>query len=487
MSSYSATMLWLGIHLPALALELFSRASASPGPLVITTGHGRRQAVLACNARAARRGIHAGMSVSAAQALAQPLQVQPRNAQAERQALERLAGWAGQFTSLVSAEPPQALLLEIGASRKLFGGLDRLVETIRQGVQALGYTAGFAVAPTPLGALWLARDGGERRVTALPELAGALGSLPLHRMDLTEAQRALLRGLGIGRLGECLRLPRDGLARRLGPEFVSALDRALGRLPDPRTAYIAPPAFHHYITLPAPADDVQGLVFALAPLLRELCGFLAARALGVKSLRLDLRHARVAATGLTLELVAPTREAPHLLGLLRERLERFRLPQPVEEIALVSETLCALASTSLDLFARARAGGEARAALVERLQARLGDQGVRSLEPVAEHRPECAWRYLTPGESRGDGVAGVRGRPLWLLAEPVVLELRDGRPCLDGLLTLEPDRERIESGWWDGRDVARDYYVACDGQGARLWIYRELTGARRWLLHGIFA
>jgi protein ImuB len=69
----------------------------------------------------------------------------------------------------------------------------------------------------------------------------------------------------------------------------------------------------------------------------------------------------------------------------------------------------------------------------------------------------------------------------------VALELQDGHPCRDGMLTLECDRERIESGWWDGRDVARDYYVACDRQGARLWIYRELTGARRWLLHGIFA
>jgi protein ImuB len=480
-------MLWLGIHLPALALEALTRASVSPGPLAITAGHGRAQRVYLCNAHATRRGIHAGMSVSAAQALAQPLIVRSRNAQAEQQALERLASWAGQFTSLVSVEPPQALLLEIEASRRLFGGLDRLVQTIRQEVQALGYTAGFAVAPTPLSALWCARDTGEHRVTTLPELAGVLGPLPLACLDLTPAQRVLLRGLGIGRLGECMRLPRDGLARRLGPEFVSALDRALGRLPDPRAAHVAPPVFHHSVTLPAPADDVQGLVFVLAPLLRELCGFLAARALGVKSLRLELRHARVAATGLTLELVAPTREAPHLLGLLRERLERLRLSQPVEEIALISEAFCALASTRFDLFARVRAGGEARAALVERLQARLGSQAVHSLEPVAEYRPECAWRYLAPGEVHGECVNIAQDRPLWLLSEPVVLELRNGRPCLDGMLVLESDRERIESGWWDGRDVTRDYYVARDGQGARVWIYRELTGARRWLLHGIFA
>ena len=39
--------------------------------------------------------------------------------------------------------------------------------------------------------------------------------------------------------------------------------------------------------------------------------------------------------------------------------------------------------------------------------------------------------------------------------------------------------ERIESGWWDGADVRRDYYVASDARGARLWIYRECAGAKK--------
>jgi protein ImuB len=46
--------------------------------------------------------------------------------------------------------------------------------------------------------------------------------------------------------------------------------------------------------------------------------------------------------------------------------------------------------------------------------------------------------------------------------------------------------ERIESGWWDGADVQRDYYIASDRHGARLWIYRECAGTKPWFLHGIF-
>jgi protein ImuB len=46
--------------------------------------------------------------------------------------------------------------------------------------------------------------------------------------------------------------------------------------------------------------------------------------------------------------------------------------------------------------------------------------------------------------------------------------------------------ERIESGWWDGDDARRDYFVAEDPRGCRLWVFRERDGRRRWYLHGIF-
>jgi protein ImuB len=55
-----------------------------------------------------------------------------------------------------------------------------------------------------------------------------------------------------------------------------------------------------------------------------------------------------------------------------------------------------------------------------------------------------------------------------------------------GRLDLLRGPERIESGWWDGADATRDYYVARDPQGSLLWIYRECEGARRWFLQGVF-
>ena len=46
--------------------------------------------------------------------------------------------------------------------------------------------------------------------------------------------------------------------------------------------------------------------------------------------------------------------------------------------------------------------------------------------------------------------------------------------------------ERIESGWWDGKGVARDYYIVRQAGGARLWVFQERQ-SKRWYVHGVFA
>jgi len=47
--------------------------------------------------------------------------------------------------------------------------------------------------------------------------------------------------------------------------------------------------------------------------------------------------------------------------------------------------------------------------------------------------------------------------------------------------------ERIESGWWDGGDLRRDYFVADLDNGQRAWIFRQPGASDGWMLHGWFA
>ena len=70
-------------------------------------------------------------------------------------------------------------------------------------------------------------------------------------------------------------------------------------------------------------------------------------------------------------------------------------------------------------------------------------------------------------------------RPLWLLPQP--------RPINDNDMALLAGPERIEAGWWDGKSVQRDYYIARNGKGSVLWIYRQHHEPIRWYMHGVFA
>jgi protein ImuB len=167
----------------------------------------------------------------------------------------------------------------------------------------------------------------------------------------------------------------------------------------------------------------------------------------------------------------------------------------VRALRLRSAALLEARELPAELFAQHHRGaGTVVPQLVERLRARLGVEAVHGLCLVSEHRPEAAWRIAEPraGASaaprRSTSVtAAAKGaaRPLWLLPGPQALAGTAQAPCFDGALAIETGPERIETGWWDGGDIARDYYVARTTAGVRVWIFRERR-AGGWFLHGLF-
>jgi protein ImuB len=354
----------------------------------------------------------------------------------------------------------------------------------------LGLVASIACAPTALAAQWFARASLPVRLRRIEALRASLPSLPIEVMQPAPEALELLQNVGVKNVSDCLALPRDGLARRLGQDFVDALDRALGLVPDAREFYAPPAVFSASQPLPAAAQEAEMLLFAARRLFVELCGFLEATSQGVQRLTFMLSHHKREPTKLTLSLVAATRDPEHLTNVLRERLQRETLPDAATALALDTELLLPLASRNLSFLPDAGEHHEAAAQLIERLRARLGDDAVLGLKRYRDHRPECAWRACEPG-THGDALEAPReltaGRPLWLLARPQKLREAADVPWYDGRLTLLTRPERIESGWWDGNDVRRDYFVASNPAEALLWIYRERGSEAGWYLHGFFA
>jgi protein ImuB len=404
----------------------------------------------------------------------------------------------------------------------------------------LALPAHSATAPSTLAALWLAR--GQPRA-GHPVVIEDHGTLPGHLAKLPIACTAwdierlqTLRAMGVAHLGELLRLPRAGLARRLGPAAVQDLDIALARQFAPRRAFVPRERFRARCDFETEIENVAYLEKALEPLIARCAEFLRERQAGVQALRLKLWHRGGTATRVHLGLASITSERRRLTDVLAQKLGRLELEAPVRGMELVSGSLQPLSAGSLDVFAGLAGTGAGTGAgcgcdsvpqLVERLRARLGEDAVYGVASIPEHRPEAAWRRVHELRLASASKIGVRmtdeeaidhgmPRPVWLLNEPLPLPepLPLSEPAMPqrhgSSVVLEQGPERIESGWWDGKGVARDYYVArqCGGRkpeptpagrpqgegqdgpsqshGARLWVFQERQ-SKRWYLHGVFA
>ena len=174
-------------------------------------------------------------------------------------------------------------------------------------------------------------------------------------------------------------------------------------------------------------------------------------------------------------LSRPGMDAERLLELLALKLENLELPAPVEAVELRAESTDEHRPPQADLWS-GHNRGDAWPALLDRLRARLGEAGLSGLAPQPDHRPEKAWRWVEPGTAAS--CEDERPRPTWLLPVP--------RPCRRENLRLEDGPERIEAGWWDEEDCRRDYFVARDRHGRRLWVFHEHQPREGWFIHGLF-
>lgn len=472
-------MLWLSLYFPDFPLNIIGRGVSATDALAVLEGEGNKHRVLCCSSAATAQGVHPGMSLQASLVLVPQLICRNRDSGAEADALDRLAACAGRYAPQVSLSPPWEILLEVEGSLHLFGGLRGLVRRLRGELKELGYRAKMAAAPFPAAASLLARAQKPSWIREPSELRMRLDVLPLEVLPIAPRSLSALRDLGLGTVGELLALPRPGLRKRFGEQLPQLLERALGDMPDPRESFIPPSRFEARLELPSPVYGSEPLLFATRRLLQELAGGLAARGEAVSTLQFLLHPPRKGeATRLNLNLSKPNRDFRQWLFLLKERLERTSLDHEVEAIVLRGGPQVVLGSASGDLFEEPGRTEEARSSLLDRLQARLGQETVSGISLVDDHRPERAWRLSQPGEqSRGGG--GGR-RPLWLLREPLGLS----REVSSSWRLHGP--ERIETGWWDGQDAARDYFLAETKRGEKLWVFRDRRN-RDWFLHGVFA
>jgi protein ImuB len=418
----------------------------------------------------------------------------------EEAALHTVAIAMLKYTPLVTLAEESTILIEIGASLRLFGGARALCKLVRADLRGMGFSGYVSCAPTARGAWLLARFRGGR-VLKPQTMMRHLDRLPAMTLPAARPFARWLEGIGCETIADLRRLPRPGLQRRCGRQLLDTIDSALGAAPELFEWIEAPTTFEAKIELFDRIENVDLLMVGAQRLVLQLIGWLRSKQLAVERVTLRLEHERgreaLPATTVEIRLAEPAWQGEHLIRLMKERLGKVELVAPVIGLALEVAQLQPMAPPSESLFVEPGGSQEDRVRMLELLVARLGADNVVQPSPVADYRPEVANAWVSVQQkvreaavmaqlpSNRDGVM----RPTWLLAKPIALLMRNHRPFYGSPLRMVSNPERIEAGWWNGPQT-RDYFIA-EGQDHTLyWVYRERIGTDstepRWFLHGLF-
>lgn len=417
-------------------------------------------------------------------------------------------GWrALQFTPRV-AQVDEALVLEVSASHRLWGGPDRLLRRLFRPNHAAARVE-YARAATYLIAIALLRL--QRQGLAVPPAVP--DGLPLSTLTAAQPWLDTLARTGCRQWGQLRALPRGGVARRFGAPLLEALDTAYGERPAACVWLTLPEVFDASLELPALATTAPGLMWAAQRLLLQLQAWLRARDRGALALQLqwtlDLKRLDGVPLppheSLTVRTAQPAQDMAHLRRLVGEQLARVRLAAPASHLRLRLTDSAPWLGASRSFLPEDNRPGERLHELVERLSARLGEDQVQVPVAQADHRPEAMQRWVSArGQGAGEGGATPSAAhasppaadvlyPTWLLREPLALAVERDVPQYGGPLRRLTRLHRIEAGWWEGGGPAlRDYFIAHSPQAGLVWVYRERPalaggGSGRWFLQGFYA
>lgn len=480
----------------------------------------RGSRVAACCATAAARGIRPEMPLAEAKALLRELVIVRHEPQTDCQALRKLAEACEKFSPCVAleeAKEPESLLLDISNLDHLLGSDARLAGRVQKFFTNRKYRVQIAVADT-IGLAWAVAHfmpvlEPPLRSPAIVsgELASASGlstirQLPIESLRIAHDTADLLRQLGIETLGQLLPLPRESLSSRFGDQLLLRLDQLTSATSEVLISHRRPAALEADYTLEQPTANRATLIYVLSRLTEQLAGHLMARDQGAMLLVCRLGCGKNQPILFRIWLNEPSASVRQLMELIEFYLEMVTLADEVTHVVIHAAIVGRLGERQRELFVdRWSSDSHQLAVLVNRLNSRLGDARVLRPQLRVSPLPERAFRYspaterksrtrnpaLNPRPSTLDSA-----RPLLLYPEPqmvgVICVAPDGPPQLVWLddrrerIVQHWGPERIETLWWDGPSVQRDYYRIAIESGEHWWIFRQLIDGH-WFLHGIFA
>ena len=513
------------LRVPDFPLQALRRSAPelAEAPLVVAAGPLPRDEVVCVSAEAAELGARAGMTAAQARQVAPAALVRVTPEAAAAAAGEALADAAGGFSPHIRRHAPGEVLLDVGGLTPRFGSEGRLAHELLRACRHVGLDARVGIAANVGVARVAARcsgpsDGGSHDVTVVGPGRERAFMAPLPLAALRDVLKpapevvAMLARWGLASAGELARLPRREVALRLGPEGTALHRLACGGetvafVPDPLREVL-----REGVEMDDPVGALEPFLFLTSGLLARLERRLELRGEGFAEVLLDLRLEGGGHREHRLKLVAPTREVPAVLALMRLQLEASPPGAPVEAMAaLVTPGRVRLAQGSL-FGAPMPAPGKLSTALA-RLAALVGPDRVGAPGVPDTHRPG-AWTvtpFVLP-EGRGPWTVdrGPQGKApggrevrttdhgqlttvLRAFRPPrqAQVVMADGRPVavqaggMGGRVVGLAGPYRFVGEWWGDEPFAREEFDIATADGSLLRVYFDRL-ERRWFVDGIY-
>ena len=489
-------MLWLALSYPQLALEVFNSEYASSGQPVVVL---EKNKIVLCNTTAKKLNILPNSSLATAQAIQEELVYFERDPLLEQKVLTSLATELCALSSQVSMPFEGTILLEIGASIRLFGSVD----VIEQKAIALSLAAGLeavsGIAPTAQAALAFSYSNKNKLSDIYLTRSG------IERAGITEKTINQLSDMGIETLEELTSLPFKEIGKRLGKDILRYLNELTGKTQDIQKPVALKKHFVKEIYCLQPINNKSELYeHSNAPLqllLKELCHWLLINQLGCEMLiwEFEAYGARDCSgdgknketdkrAQMSISFSAPQQEITNLLKMTKLRLDQDLLPKEVITVRLKVNRLTPWQGDNHNLFGALTSfeiennnDRKLDTALLDEINARLGDGSCKGIHRISSITPEHSWKFLdhliicARHNKHTDELSPYKKRPLWLTDPPRYVELKD--------ISLIAGPERIQSRWWS-QLIDRDYYIAKQKNGAECWVFKSPED--RWYIHGYF-
>jgi protein ImuB len=268
-----------------------------------------------------------------------------------------------------------------------------------------------------------------------------------------------------------------------------------------------------------PVADRGAVAHHIGRLVRQVCRDLVHHGCGGLAWEVRLRRGADSPVRWTIELFRPAQSAAHVNELAQMHLEQCGELGLVDGVSVAVTRSVRIAERQQLLAADwiatpdTQPGDDlALGRLVDRFVGRLGAHSVLGARIVDDHEPAragacpplvgmTAHRKVDSRAPRTPTGAKPRrhwqplDRPLSLLQPPARLRCVSVAPAGPPHLVWHCGRrqrvvrqwgpERIETGWWRGPSVRRDYWRLETDGGSWLWVYRDLVDGE-WYLEGLF-